>query len=227
MAISVPPRRTARALLGAVLALGAASVLANLYRHGLDQDGLLGLVNLVNADEEANVPTWLNACLLLLAAALVGIVAGAARARRRHWAALSLLLLYLSMDEVAQVHELFEDSASARLDAAGSDYVVWGIAGAAIVLVLTLVFAGFVRELPARARRRFTFAAALYVVGGLGLDVLGSAYYETRGVDLSYTMLSTAEEVAEMVAVVVLVHAVLDHIRARVGRVSFEVDGAT
>jgi len=118
---------------------------------------------IVDLNAEANLPSWWAATLLLAVAAVAAALAGLERAvgrRSWHWAALSLGFVFLSIEEIAGIHERVGD----RLDAAGSGagaksdwvflYLPILVAGAAVLVMV-------VRDLPARR--------ALMVGAGLAL----------------------------------------------------------
>ena len=59
---------------------------------------------------EGKIPTFYSTFALLLSSALIGIIAFAKKREgapyRLHWKAMSVIFLYLSMDEAAQLHEM-------------------------------------------------------------------------------------------------------------------------
>src|SRR5690606_6161406 len=93
----VPPMLAAVALVLCVL-----SVLFNAYEWHLGVDNtywVMQLTEFFSVTHEANLPTWFSSFLLLAAASLAGIIALVGQHQRRRWAAFSLLMLYLAIDE--------------------------------------------------------------------------------------------------------------------------------
>jgi hypothetical protein len=227
VAIAVSPRPIVRTLLGIVVALAIASILVNLSRYELGHYSLFGVVDLFSADDEGSVPTWFNALLLLLAAVLLAVIAAGTRSRGlaqvRQWAGLSGVLLFLSIDEIAQIHEEFDSQD--MVDMPGP--FEWVFVGAVAVVAFSLVFARFVRDLPPETRARFAFAGALYVFGGLGLEFASSLYAEANEREgMGWALLTTTEELVEMLALVVFVAALFTYVQAHFPRVSFEFEGS-
>ena len=105
-------------------------------------------------------------------------------------------------------------------------YDAWVIAGMAIVVVLGLYFRKFLRDLPTAARRAFLIAAALYLGGALGVELVAGRHVEQHGRDnWIYVVLVAIEETLEMLGVVVFIRALLKYCADTCRRVMFVVDG--
>lgn len=229
--IVLSPRRVAAALLAIVASLVAASSLGQLILHLSGHDFALGFVPRFSLAQEANVPTWYSSVALLGCAALLAVVSGVEReAGSRfvlHWKILSLVFLGLSLDEAAELHELLAGPLRGLLDAGGVFYFAWVVPGIALVAVLALAYARFLAHLPASTRRLFLAAATTFVAGAVGAEMVGGAWGEAHGFDTAGTALIwTAEEVLEMLGVVVFVYALLRHLELRGGSVAIRVRGA-
>jgi hypothetical protein len=206
-----------RLVLLVVTALVSAAGLATaLAHHWLGHDKQLGLRLLLDLDGEGNLPTWWSSFLLLVAAALLGVIAGQHSTRGggnvRHWAALAAIFLALSVDETAQVHELVGKHVHRLLATRGTLRFAWVIPGALFVAVVGFTYLRFLGRLPPATRRRVAVAGAVYVGGALGLELLESAAVERWGQGAAWAALSTLQEIAEMVGVVLFIHALLAHL---------------
>ena len=77
--------------------------------HGIDR---MRFARLLDLDLENNLPSWYSSIALLLSAVMLPIIglhhSGRARKFARHWLALAILFLCLSVDEVASIHEMSE-----------------------------------------------------------------------------------------------------------------------
>lgn len=63
-------------------------------------------------------------------------------------------------------------------------------------------------------------AAALYVAGCIGFELLGGAYHKSQGCDdLTYNLISTVEESFEMSGLLVFLWALLEHCARAYGEV--------
>ena len=103
------PGRIARVLTLAVVCLTIASIAGQFSKFFLDHGRLLGLVPLFDLDGERNVPAWFSSSMLFLCGFLLAMIAffkkteGAPYAL--HWSGLSIIFLYLSLDEAISIRE--------------------------------------------------------------------------------------------------------------------------
>ncbi|MCA1490356.1 hypothetical protein I6F11_05420 [Ensifer sp. NBAIM29] len=181
----------------------------------------------VNLDEEANIPTWFASCLLLSAAGLLLLTARTKRLLQDrftvYWYGLSLMFLYLSLDETASLHELAMAPTRALLDISGPLYAGWVIPAALAFLTLVLLYSRFLLALPRATLGWFAFAGALYVGGAVGMELVAwghiyPAYVAKFGnwseiVDMPFVVVSHVEEIIEMTGVIVFIHALLNCLR--------------
>ena len=228
--IGVSPSRCARALAVAVAAVVAASICASLLSFLAVADPALShardtFVHLTWVDGEANIPAWFSAVLLLLAALLLGAIASAERRRGSPAVLLALLALIfvcLSLDEVAQLHELSIRPLREHFHVTGLFYYPWiGPAGMAATTV-AIGYSGFLAALPGRTRRLFMLAGALYVGGALVIEAVSGRQASLHGEHTpGYHVIVTLEELLEMSGIVVFIYALMDHIARRFTRLTF------
>lgn len=200
------------------LAVCAGSFLGQYSKLVLGHESVFGLVPLLHVDAEGNLPAWLSSAMLLGAATLAALTASAAGRRgdrlRRYWAALAGIFLFLSLDEVSEVHEQLIHPLRYALDLSGAFYWSWVIVGLAVVPVLGLAFIPFLRALPRRTTVLLVAAGGVYVAGALGLEMVSGHYYSQRWErDLGYQLITTLEELLEMQGTVLFLYGVLDHMR--------------
>jgi hypothetical protein len=215
------PWPTTRWLFVVVGLLLLASTAGQVIRLRLGYDHLKGLIPLFYVDEEASVPAWYSSAALLTAAVLLLLIARAARSSRdhrwRYWAALAALFVGLSLDEVAQIHELLIEPLRGRIDATGYLPYPWVMPGAIFALAVVLVFARFVLGLPRKTRALFVAAGLLFVSGGLGVEMISAGLdFERDPAQAGHVAAVTLQEGLEMCAIVVFLHALLSHLRDRV-----------
>lgn len=174
-------------------------------------DSLTGRFDL---DAEGSVGTWWSATQLLFTAlACAAVARGAGPRGRRHWLILAAGIAYLSMDEVATLHEQLGDASHRLLDPDGVHAALrfaWVVPGAVAVCVAGVLLVPFVRALPSLLRRRLLVAALLFLSGALGLEVVGAVVSaQARGP--AYVIVSTVEEWLEIVGVAAALQALLMH----------------
>ena len=185
-------------------------------------------VRLAWVDGEGNIPSWFSACLFLLGSFLLATIASAQRQHRDHhvgrWWVLSLIFIYLSLDETAQLHELSIPPLRDAFHATGFLYYAWIIPAAICVVLFILGYLSFLAKLPARTRGLFLLAGALFVGGALGVEAVSGKHAYLHGEqNLTYHLIVTVEELLEMAGLVVFTYALLDYISRQFPKVGFHV----
>ncbi len=161
---------------------------------------------------EMNIPSWFSVILLFLVAACAAIIGYSAPAGRRPWFWLAGLFIYMSVDEIAELHGLWpvilhmEQTQDAHLN-----HFLWVIPGAVLVLLIAAVFLRWVLKLPKRTRNYFILAGIVFVSGGLGLEIVGSVVADPTFFNPVYLVVSTLEETLEMAGVIIMVMGLLAH----------------
>ncbi len=178
------------------------------------------ILDIFSVNLEESVPTWYSTINLLLAAALLGWIAWSKRLQGEpdslRWAGLSLVFLYLSMDEGAAIHETASRPLQDAFNTSGFLEFGWLILGVPLVLIFLLVYFRFWLRLPSKTRALFAVAAALYIGGGILIESISANQYDADGgASFLYMAIATAEELCEMLGVVVFIYALLDYLTRR------------
>jgi hypothetical protein len=224
------------AVLAAVAgALVLASVAGQLTKYLTGHDHVFGLIALFNLDGENNLPAFYAVFLLLVASALLLATAWLERARggadARYWAVLGAGFLLMSVDEACSLHEALIPPMRQLLGAGrlGIFYYAWVVPALVFVALAGVYFLQFVRRLPPATRHACLLAAALYLGGALGVELLEGRHRELHGGDPMYNVYVTVEEALEYAGLVVLIHGLLRHLAAHHGelRVGFANVAAT
>lgn len=223
--VHLSPRVVRGALWVIVPGLVLASTAGQYAHYVLGHDHVFGAVERFSLDGEGNVPSWYSATTLLICAALLGFIAAARRQTGdrwwRHWGALSVLFLYLSIDEGASLHELAVEPVRNLLGVGGYLYWAWVIPGMVAVGLIGVSYRRFVRALPRETRRRFLWAAGLFVGGALGMEMLSGPWAEAHGRrNAGFAVFFTIEETLELAAVAIFLYALLRYLQDHVGVVS-------
>lgn len=211
--IAVDSRGVARFLGVVVLAIASLSLAGQFCKHALGQDYLFGFVPLFDLNGERNVPAWFSSSMLLLCSVLLAAVAssegrGGGRDVLR-WRVLSVVFLFMSVDEAVQLHEQTIDPLRSVFGTGGIFHYAWSIAGLAFVLVFAMAYLPFVARLDAGTGRLFVASGALFVGGALGMELVQGWHDGLYGVDGTTALITTVEEVLEMSGIVVFVYALL------------------
>ena len=150
------------------------------------------------------------------AALILGAIAVLKRAERdryaRHWAALSAIFVYLSLDEGARIHEMLAHPCRAMLGTSGLLYYAWIIPAALLVTILGCVYLRFLCHLPVRTRRLFITGGVIFVVGVFAGEAVGGWYAQRHGAaNLVWSLIGSAEECCEMTGVAIFIYALLSY----------------
>jgi hypothetical protein len=225
--LSLKARQIAAVLAAIVVMLTAASIASHV---ALDPSSPSSLYydRLFSVDREANVPTFFSTFLLLSCAFLFWCVARANKGGSmfRQWAGLSVIFLYLALDEALKFHEALNDVIGAHFHTSGFLLWVWVVPYGIAVAVLFAVYLKFLFNLSSFTRNAMIAAAVVFLTGALGFEMLQARHFETWERDAIYHAMVAAEEFCEMSGVVLLIYALLDHIENNLGntRVRFSIE---
>jgi hypothetical protein len=170
-----------------------------------------------NLNSEENIPAFFSTLLLLFSSILLVIIAFAVKKSDApyfyHWLGLSLIFLFLSMDESLSFHESMTVPLRKGLNTSGLLFYAWVIPYTVALLILILLYLKFFINLPAGTRNLLIIAAALYLVGVIGIELLGGSIDEQVGRhNPTYVVYSTIEEVLEMGGLVVFIYALMNYL---------------
>ncbi|PSN13746.1 hypothetical protein C7293_14680 [filamentous cyanobacterium CCT1] len=168
---------------------------------------------LFSLDEELNIPAWYSSFMLLAASALLAVITATKRADRyfSYWKNLSLIFLFLSLDEAFSFHEiLIIPALRETFNFLPIFFHTWVVFGIPVVIFLGFKYLRFFLNLPGRTRSLFLLAAALYVFGALGMEMVNGllrVYFGQFAV--STTAAIVLEELLEMAGTATFIYALL------------------
>jgi hypothetical protein len=172
------------------------------------------LIPAVDLNGEANIPAWYSTLLWIIAAHYsfqLGILDSAGR--KKQFILLSVLFLFLSLDEAASLHEKTEKifiilNGSELSGLLSFEWVLFGIA---FLIVSGLVFLPLLLSLGWLELTIISIAALTFLTGALGLEMVQAAALDgTLSVPGWISRrLSLAEEFLEMLGVVILIDGLL------------------
>jgi hypothetical protein len=226
--ISLNPSSIARSLGVCTLILVLASIFTQLATYITTDEYIYKLSLLFYVDAERNIPTFFSSCLLLSSALLFLVITLIERSRAtryvKYWMTLSCGFLLMAIDEVVSLHEQLAIPIRNLLGniKLGIFYYAWVIPGIILVLVLSVFFWKFLAHLSKKMRRDLLTAAAIYLSGCIGFEMIGGYYAEIHGShNLIYSALSTIEESLEMAGSIVLIRVILVYIKDNYQEVKF------
>ncbi len=167
-----------------------------------DDGYIYGLFPTFDLDDEGNLPSFFSAILLLSSSLLLAVIAKCSKIEKRpyalHWKILSMIFLFLALDEAALFHEVL-----------GDFFSTWVIPVIPLILLFILAYRKFFLHLPRKEKSFFILAFCFYIWGGIGFEILGLPL----DIDsLGYLITLTCEEALEMLASIVFIYILLDYI---------------
>lgn len=152
----------------------------------------------LNLNAEQNLPTWMSS-LGFACAGLAWLAAGFGNAPpQRAWAALGVLMLALSLDDVAMIHEYLED--------VGNERAMLLVIEPALALMIVASFAATARTLPRPSRQLLWSGLMALIVAQLA----SSSGFLAEGGTLSTAALAAVEESSEMMMAVLVLSAAVE-----------------
>jgi hypothetical protein len=177
------------------------------------------LVSFFYVELEVNAPAFFSTILLLSAFFLLSVISISKQKQRSNfrfeWWVLALGFLFMAFDETASIHERLIDPMRSILgkENLGMLYFAWVVPAIALVVCLGFFFLRFLLNLPGRTRLYFVVAAAMYLGGAVGLEMVEGWYSEVNGREnFLYMAMTTLEETLEMAGTIVFIWALLEYI---------------
>ena len=216
---TINPRKIGLILGIIALYLAVQSIIAEYLlemKMGGESGGVLALLlDTLSVNAEETIPTWYSVSILLFASVLLAIIAMAKRARQDrysgYWVGLTLLFLYLSMDEGAAIHEILADPLQKAFNTTGYLAFGWQIVAIPLVIIFGLLYLRFLFHLPPRIRNLFIASGLIYAGGALLGDAIGANEWISSGITLTYLATGTIEELMEMLGVVLFIYTLLSY----------------
>ena len=214
--------RLLASVIAVLLLLHGVMVIA---QYGFGDRGFLKLRALFDVNGEQNIPTLFSTVQLLFASGLLALVFAESRrtrhADRYYWLSLALVFAFLACDEFCELHERLIGPLRRALHVTGALSFAWVIPYAGFVALFAAGYARFWWRLAPRIRRLFFLAGAIYVGGGIGMEMAGAALFTAYGWEsVQFDAETMIEEGMEMFGVALLIYAVLSELQSRVQHLS-------
>lgn len=197
--------------------LAALSVFFQTLKYFLGQETVFGLVGFFSLDEEQNLPTFFSVFLLIVITILLFIIFKVLNREkvkgRFHWLGLSIIFLFLGFDEGNSMHEKLTELLRGWLDFTGVFYYGWVILGILLILIIFIFYIKFLISLSFKIRVWFFIAGLIYVSGALGIEMVGGWYFNLYGPNFLFQIITTFEEVLEMVGMIIFLKTLLNYLK--------------
>ena len=172
-----------------------------------------------NFDQESNFPTLYSVLALGFSSYLLAIITLIQKSRNaryaKHWKALSIIFIFLAIDESCSIHELSIPVLRGAMNAQGILYFTWVVPAFILLIIFLITFRKFVLNLPLKIKVLFIASGAVYVCGALGMELIGGYIADTYGYKTLYGAASSIEEILEMLGIVIFIRGLLTYIQSQ------------
>ncbi|MGB8326173.1 MAG: hypothetical protein WCE48_01200 [Steroidobacteraceae bacterium] len=222
--LKIDPKQVAVVLLWIVMVLSFLNGLLLGLQFYLGESALDTLVDFFDLDLEGNIPSLYSAVTTLACSGWLALIArvnwNRSGGQRYHWLGLSVIFVYLGIDEGVAIHEKLSNFMEQYMAAKGFLYFLWVVPYGIATAVLGLVYFKFWWGLPKLTRARFMVAGLLFVGGAVGLDMVGGYLAERYGThSVLYTLEYSIEELLEMLGILLFNYALLTYLAEETGGV--------
>lgn len=200
------PSRVLRSCLAVALTLVIAHLAVDLAAVRGTPWHPVRLTRLFSLDLEAGVGTWWAAVQLALAATAAWGAGTTTESDRRWWWSLAILLGLASVEEVVGLHEQLSQMIVAGPLQSSLRYT-WVVVGGPMALILAALFTRFLFRQDGVVRRELVAGSVVYVLGVLGVEVLGGWLAHGLGERMLATVAVGAEEGFELLGVALVLAA--------------------
>lgn len=218
--ISLHPATVTATLLKIVGFLLLAGLFCLYLIFGLDLGNGLGFVPLFDLNGEYNIPAFYSALAIWFCAALLYYIyqheKKASAPRAYYWRHFSFLFIFLGIDELASIHEIFGRFAPMIWERFPGLQISrkWIIPFSPIILAIAVYFFRFFLLLSKENKLRFATAGLVFVTGAVVIEIFGEWYANKHAMPPIFRGFSAvAEEGCEMLGIVLFCRALLIHIR--------------
>jgi hypothetical protein len=228
LSLTIRPATIARGLTCLVILIAAIGATANYVIYNVAPDpehSLARVMRRLDLGHEPSIPALYSSLAMMASAALLAVIAIAAWRSganyRRHWIGLSILFVLLAIDESVMIHEMVDTVMHQAFGLGGALFFAWVIPGMMFVAIIGVIYLKFLRHLDSLTRWRFIGAAALFVFGAVGMEmVAGMIADSSLGLQsLAHTISQTIEETCEMLGIVLFIYALLDYINMNISTI--------
>ena len=195
-----------------LLTIDVFHVVAYLFTRAVFLPGL-GVRDLFDLDREQSIPTWFSSIQLFFAA-MIAFSKTQSKSEHFHslFRAATYGLLFLSMDEVAGIHETITAFIRHfKIGFSGREYLIWmfGYLTIATVIALKEIYPVlFVLKYYRRESMVVIAGTVVFISGGMGIEII-THILARHGFDLGFYLAVAAEEFFEMVGVSIVTYGLM------------------
>lgn len=220
--IGIDRNRVARILVIIAIIILILSMVSQLIQYLTSLGSFHGITYLFSLGLECNIPTYFISSLSFISSLLLLIITLFEHNRKESyvvkWAILAVGFLFISIDEIVQLHERLIDPVSRLLNREdlGIFTFGWVIPGIAIVVLLALYFYKFIMTFRMALRLNFLWSALMFLSGAIGFELISGGYYSVHGSEnLTYRMMQNVEESLEMAGLILFIWSLMLYMSER------------
>ncbi len=170
-----------------------------------------------NLDYEQNLPALFSFLQFWVVAIVLGLIAywefRAKSKSFRYWSTLSIIFIYLGIDELLEIHEILVRLMSKYGHFTGVLHYSWIIPVGILVAIVGLFFLRFVLQLPIRTRNGFILSGLVFVASAIGGDVISGYLWSIYGdfPNILTAIENVMEEGFEMLSIAYFLYSLLNY----------------
>lgn len=176
MNIKLCPQQILKINLLLIFFLLSANILGIVSTYFFDHGRLYGLIPLFDFDREKNIPTLYSSIGLIVVSILlysISITHKNLKSSYKMWLGLSLIFLFLAIDEIAAIHEGLGTPTRDALNISGFLYYAWFIPYGIALIVFIISYSKFLFNLPKSTMILFLVSGTTFISGAIGFEMPG------------------------------------------------------
>lgn len=225
MKIEINPKKVLIGFLSIITFLLIANLIGVISKNHFNYDYFLN--PLFDFDTERNIPTLYSSVAIIICSILLSIIAIIHKRQNKSfipWVGLSLIFLFLAIDETAQIHEKLSDPTRASLDTPEEGLLrfAWIIPYGIASLIFLITYLRFLIRLPKKTMKLFILSGGIFVLGAIGFEALGGLpiLWSNRTI---YGLVLTCEELLEMVGIAFFIYTLISYITNQFGKIKISI----
>lgn len=217
MKLSIPPQRILKQNLYLILFFLIMNLSGFILVDTFEITSLSGWKTFFDFDKEYNAPTIYSALAFFVISVMTHVIGSKYRLlnlRSMPWLGLSIIFCFFAMDEIFQIHEgVSIPILMLGLGGLGFFHFAWVLPYGFALIIFIFAYSRFLFELPQQTSTLFLISGAIFVTGALGMELIAGKYLEIYGQrGTGFFVLTTIEELFEMIGLAVFTYALLLHL---------------
>ncbi len=206
--------------------LTIANMLGFISKHFFNHPNVYGIIPLFDLNAESNIPTLYSSFALLLVCLLlflISIIHKNMNSPYLHWFVLAIIFLFLSIDEIAFLHERLEKPVYKLLttfgmlqNVQGLLFFAWVIPYGIFLIIFVISYIKFLNNLPREISKLFIISGTIFIIAAIGFEMIEGMFYDINVVNnITYDILCIIEEILEMVSIAIFIYALLLYLKIK------------